>query len=55
MNGCDPNCCCDVDCSASDKESFTKCSETKNVMYVHALCSFAAISSIIFSLQDVNK
>ena len=34
MNGCDPNCCCDVDCSASDKESFTECSETKNVMYV---------------------
>ncbi|CAB3995405.1 Hypothetical predicted protein, partial [Paramuricea clavata] len=35
VNGCDPNCCCDVDSnSASDKESFTECLETKNVVYV---------------------
>ncbi|XP_032237913.2 tectonic-1 [Nematostella vectensis] len=24
-NACDPNCCCDEDCTAADKEAFTKC------------------------------
>ncbi|XP_068725456.1 tectonic-3-like [Montipora capricornis] len=26
-NGCDVNCCCDVDCSAEDQEAFTECKD----------------------------
>ncbi|XP_046859607.1 tectonic-1-like [Xenia sp. Carnegie-2017] len=38
VNGCDPNCCCDPDCSPSDKETFTECSETKFVVYDDRVC-----------------
>ena len=38
VNGCDPNCCCDVDCSASDKESFNECVEAKNVIFDDRTC-----------------
>ena len=42
VNGCDANCCCDEDCTAADKEVFTECKESRNVMYgntIEIICS----------------
>ncbi|XP_028399905.1 tectonic-3-like [Dendronephthya gigantea] len=38
VNGCDPNCCCDADCSATDKEAFIECAESKNVISDDRIC-----------------
>jgi len=53
-NSCDVNCCCDPDCSASEREAFTSCQDV-DVKYAHFCVMFLSKLTYVGCLHSFAK